>query len=148
LDSDCNDDEEDEKHSKKVLAGIAIKEAASLFDTPYCLMAKGEPKVNYKSGGRHWVLDSGCTQHMTTNVRMFTSIDDEGSECDKIIFGDNSKGKVNGLGKIAISNDLSISNVLLVESLSYNLLSVAWRSGNHEPFKKIVKVNRRSCHRC
>jgi hypothetical protein len=29
------------------------------------------------------------------------------------------------LGKIAISNDLSISNVLLVESLSYNLLSVA-----------------------
>jgi hypothetical protein len=29
------------------------------------------------------------------------------------------------LGKITISNDLSISNVLLVESLSYNLLSVA-----------------------
>jgi hypothetical protein len=32
---------------------------------------------------------------------------------------------VKGLGKIAISNDLSILNVLLVESLSYNLLSVA-----------------------
>ena len=30
-----------------------------------------------------------------------------------------------GLGKIAISNDLSISNVLLVESLNFNLLSVA-----------------------
>jgi hypothetical protein len=81
--------------------------------------------VNYKSGGRHWMLDSGCTQHMIKNGRMFTSIDDEGSECDKITFGDNRKGKVKGLGKIAISNDLSISNVLLVESLSYNLLSIA-----------------------
>jgi hypothetical protein len=71
------------------------------------------------------MLDSGCTQYMIRNGKMFTSIDNEGSECDKITFGDNSKGKVKGLGKIAISNDLSISNVLLVESLSYNLLSVA-----------------------
>jgi hypothetical protein len=81
--------------------------------------------VNYKFGERHWVLDSGCTQYLTKNGRMLSSIDNEGSECDKITFGDNSKGKVKGLGKIAISNDLSISNVLLVESLSYNLLFVA-----------------------
>jgi hypothetical protein len=48
LDSDSNDDDDDEgdeKPYKKDLAGIAIKEAPSLFDTPYCLMAKGEPKV-------------------------------------------------------------------------------------------------------
>ena len=44
---------------------------------------------------------------------------------DSITFGDNGKGKVKGLGKIAISNDMSISNVLLVESLNSNLLSVA-----------------------
>ena len=43
---------------------------------------------------------------------------------DKITFGDNSKGKVQGLGKIDISNEHPISNVLLVDSLSYNLLSV------------------------
>ena len=29
-----------------------------------------------------------------------------------------AKGKVKGLGKIVISNDMSISNVLLVESLN------------------------------
>jgi hypothetical protein len=81
--------------------------------------------VNYKFGGRHWVFDIGCTQHMTGNGRMFTSIDNEGSKCDNITFSDNSKGKVKGLGKIEISNDLSISNVLLVESLSYNVLSIA-----------------------
>jgi hypothetical protein len=31
---------------------------------------------------------------------------------DNITFGDNSKGKVEGLGKIVISNDHSMSNVL------------------------------------
>ena len=41
------------------------------------------------------------------------------------MFGDNGKGEVLGLGKIAISNDNSISNVLLVNSLRYNLLSVS-----------------------
>jgi hypothetical protein len=45
---------------------------------------------------------------MIGNGRMFTSIDNEGSDCDKIIFGENSKGKVKELGKITISNDLSI----------------------------------------
>jgi hypothetical protein len=43
-DSDSSDDD-DVKPSKKGLARTAIKEAPSLFDTPYCLMAKGEPKV-------------------------------------------------------------------------------------------------------
>jgi hypothetical protein len=80
--------------------------------------------VNYKTGGSHWVIDSGCTQHMTGNPRMFTSLDENVDEQDKITFGDNSKGKVQGLGKVAISNDLSISNVLLVAPLSFNLLSV------------------------
>ena len=37
-------------------------------------------------------------------------------------FGDNSKGKVVGLGKVAITKDLSISNVFLIESVSFNLL--------------------------
>jgi hypothetical protein len=61
---------------------------------------------------------------MTGNPRMFTSLDEDVDEQDKITFGDNSKGKVQGLGKVAISNDLSISNVLLVAPLSFNLLSV------------------------
>jgi hypothetical protein len=56
---------------------------------------------------------------------MFNSINEnEGNEIDSITFGDNGKGKVKGLVKIAISNDLSISNVLLVDSLNFNILSV------------------------
>jgi hypothetical protein len=63
---------------------------------------------------------------MTGDARMFNSINTNNSNgYYSITFGDNGKGKVKGLGKIAISNDLSISNVLLVESLNFHLLSVA-----------------------
>ena len=63
---------------------------------------------------------------MTGDVRIFNSINTNGNDgYDSITFGDNVKGKVKGLGKIAISNDMSISNVLLVESLNFNLLSIA-----------------------
>ena len=72
------------------------------------------------------MLDSGCTQHKIGGSRMFNSINSNyDNGIDSITFGDNGKGKVKGLGKIAISNDLSIFNVLLVESLNFNLLSVA-----------------------
>jgi hypothetical protein len=56
---------------------------------------------------------------------MFTSFQPSNDQSGNIMFGDNEKGEVLGLGKIAISNDNSISNVLLVNSLRYNLLSVS-----------------------
>ena len=61
---------------------------------------------------------------MTEDPRMFTSLDEDVDNQEKITFGDNSKGKVKGLGKVAISNGNSITNVLYVQSLSFNLLSV------------------------
>ena len=63
---------------------------------------------------------------MIDDARMFNSINiNDSNGYDSITFGDNGKGKVKGLGKIVIFNDLSISNVLLVESLNFNLLSMA-----------------------
>ena len=70
------------------------------------------------------MLDSGCAQHTTGYVKMFTSLDEDVGDHEHVTFGDNSKGKVVGLGKVAITKDLSISNVLLVESVSFNLLSI------------------------
>ena len=70
------------------------------------------------------MLDSGCTQHMTGDPKMFSSLEENVIGYSDIIFGDNSRGKVEGVGKIAISNDHSLSNVLLVDSLKFNLLSV------------------------
>jgi hypothetical protein len=58
--------------------------------------------VNYKTGGFYWVIDSGYTQHMTGDPRMFTSLEENGVCQEMITFEDNSKSKVKGIGKIAI----------------------------------------------
>jgi hypothetical protein len=70
------------------------------------------------------VLDSGCTNHITRETRMFTSSEKNDCESDCIMFRDNSQGQVLGFGKIAITTKHPISKVLLVESLDYNLLSL------------------------
>jgi hypothetical protein len=70
------------------------------------------------------VLDSGCTNHMMGERRMFTSFEKNECESDCITFGDNSQGQVLGFGIIAITTKHSISKVL-VKSLDYNLLSVS-----------------------
>jgi hypothetical protein len=61
---------------------------------------------------------------MTGEKGLFTTLELHDIHKETIVFGDNNKGDVIGLGKIAISNNTSISNVYLVESLRYNLLSV------------------------
>ena len=62
---------------------------------------------------------------MTGYVKIFTSLDEDVGDHEQVTFGDNSKEKMVGLSKVAITKDLSISNVLLVDSLSFNLLSIA-----------------------
>src|SRR6187455_10195 len=44
-DDSSDDDDDDYDTSSKLNAGIAIKEAPSLFSSPHCLMAKGDAKV-------------------------------------------------------------------------------------------------------
>jgi hypothetical protein len=62
---------------------------------------------------------------MTGEKKMFSSYEKNQDPQRAIIFGDGNQGLVKGLGKIAISPDHSISNVFLVDSLDYNLLSVS-----------------------
>ena len=79
----------------------------------------------YSSGGSSWVLDSGCTNHMTRERSMFSSYSPMMHSNENIVSRDNSKGDVIGLSKVAITLEHSITNVLHVDSLSYNLLSVS-----------------------
>ena len=69
------------------------------------------------------MLDSGCTQHMTGDPMMFSSLDENVGGYSDIIFGDNSQGKIKGVGTIPISSDHSLSKELLVDSLKFNLLA-------------------------
>jgi hypothetical protein len=62
---------------------------------------------------------------MTREKKMFTSFVKNKDSQDAIIFGDGNQGNVKGFGKITITSEHSISNVFLVESLGYKLLSVS-----------------------
>jgi hypothetical protein len=62
---------------------------------------------------------------MTGGEEMFEELDRENLPCKYVIYADNSRGKVLGNGKVAISNDRSLSNVMLVEEIGYSLLSVS-----------------------
>jgi hypothetical protein len=54
---------------------------------------------------------------MTGEKDLFTSLELHDIPKETIVFGENSKGDVIGFGKIALSNNNSILNIYLVETL-------------------------------
>src|SRR3954471_19975870 len=70
-------------------------------------------------------MGSGCTNHMTGDKELFNEDKLTKSSHEYITFGDNNKGKVIGLGNVAISKDKHIDKVMLVQSLGYNRMSIS-----------------------
>jgi len=72
---------------------------------------------------QQWYLDSGCSKHMTGDKSKFLSISfkKEGH----VAYGDNNKGKILGRGSIGDKDILVIHDVLCVEGLKHNLLSIS-----------------------
>ena len=66
------------------------------------------------SAGVKWVIDSGCTNHMTGESHLLMDFMDAIKPYMSIVVGGGSKGKVLGLGKVAITNNMSLANVMLV----------------------------------
>ncbi|KAL5545088.1 hypothetical protein UlMin_008872 [Ulmus minor] len=84
---------------------------------------KTKPK-NVPKGRNMWFLDSGCSRHMTGDINQFSNL--EKKIGGKVTFGDNGKGNIIGKGTVGNSSFPSlIEDVLLVENLNYNLLSVS-----------------------
>ena len=69
------------------------------------------------------VLDSGCSRHMTGDESLFQELDRKKS--GNVSFGDNSKGIIRGIDTIGNNSHTQIKNVLLVENLKFNLLSIS-----------------------
>ncbi|VFQ86435.1 unnamed protein product [Cuscuta campestris] len=82
---------------------------------PRCPKAKhGKDKPGFKNG---------CSKHMTGDASKFLQI--KPAKGGNVIFGDNSKGKIIGIGSVGKSENSSIDNVLLVKGLKHNLLSIS-----------------------
>jgi len=71
-----------------------------------------------------WLVDSGCSCHMTRNSKWFSSLNPV--KCKEYItFEDNSRGKVVSCGTIQVNENFVLKDVALVSNLHFNLLSVS-----------------------
>src|SRR3954470_12317303 len=84
-------------------------------------------------------LDSGGLRHMTGRRSTFQDLVlKPGGE---VKFGGDQKGKIIGSGTIKFGNSPSITNVLLVEGLTHNVLSISQLSDNGYD----IIFNQKSC---
>ncbi|XP_059654894.1 uncharacterized protein LOC132301673 [Cornus florida] len=81
-------------------------------------------KVKDKGSMDKWYVDSGCSRHMIGDGSKFNSL--QQFDGGNVIFGDNQRAKIVGIGIVSKSKELpEIQEVLLVEGLKHNLLSVS-----------------------
>jgi hypothetical protein len=71
-----------------------------------------------------WLMDSGCSRHMTGNKKWFSSLTPL-SHKEYVTFGDDKKGKVLGIDVIKVNDCFTLNDVAVVDRLRYNLLSVS-----------------------
>ena len=73
-----------------------------------------------------WFLDSGCSNHMTRNIEIFSNIDE--SVKSEVTTGTDSKVSVMGKGRVNILKKKGekkfVPDVYYVPSLKCNLLSI------------------------
>ena len=70
-----------------------------------------------------WYLDSGCSRHIIGDKEQFNKLDTK--DRGHVIFGDNAKGNINGIGEICNPQSLSMHHVLFIDGLKHNLLSIS-----------------------
>ena len=69
-----------------------------------------------------WYLDSGCLRHMTGDRSLFKVF--ESKKGGNVTFGDWSKSQIKGKGTISLPGFPDIANMLYVEGLRVNSLSI------------------------
>ena len=70
-----------------------------------------------------WYLDNGCSRHMAGDQSLFKVF--ESKKGGNVTFGDGSKSQIKGKGIISLPGLSDIANVLYVEGLRVNQLSIS-----------------------
>jgi hypothetical protein len=71
-----------------------------------------------------WYLDSACSRHMTGNRDFFKYIKERKNGVH-VTYGDGSKSKITGKGVVEILGVPTLKEVLYVDGLKANLLSIS-----------------------
>lgn len=70
-----------------------------------------------------WILDSGATRHICSNIKLFQSITNDVPT--RLVLPNNEFLMVNKSGTIAISKDIILEKVLFVPNFKFNIMSVS-----------------------
>lgn len=96
-------------------------------------------KVTEAKSKKPWILDSGCSSHMTGDKSKFVKI--EKHEGGAVKFGNNEGAEIRGKGTVSLlDGKIKATDVLYVKGLKHNLLSVCkiCDKGNDVIFKRTL----------
>jgi len=74
-----------------------------------------------------WYLDSGCSKHMIGEASKLINL--KWKPAGFVTYGDNNRGRILGAGDIGRENKVIIKDLLLVQGLKHNLLSISQLCG-------------------
>ncbi|XP_073057342.1 uncharacterized protein [Primulina eburnea] len=87
----------------------------------------------------HWYFDSGSSRHMTGSREHL--IDYVEQNCGRVTYGGGAKGKVVGKGTLNVEGLSKLHNVLHVEGLNSNLISISQLCDDN----LLVKFDKHNC---
>ncbi|GAB2275324.1 hypothetical protein Dimus_039121 [Dionaea muscipula] len=82
------------------------------------------------SSPRHWIIDTGASDHTTSSLGMMCDFSPTSSYLD-VRIADGTYIPVKGIGTVTLTCTLTLSSVLYIPTLSVNLLSVSALTQTH-----------------
>ena len=79
--------------------------------------------ISYVNKDDKWIIDSGCSHHMTSDKNKFKTF--EYCDGNSVKFENYSPCPMKGKGYVVLIDKITCENTYFVEGLKYNLLSVA-----------------------
>ncbi|KAH9688106.1 Integrase catalytic domain-containing protein [Citrus sinensis] len=97
--------------------------------------------IGSKKKKNKWYLDSGCSRHMTGNYSWFSSFTKIENGGD-VSFGDNSKGKIIGIGNVVVADELDsyLDEKVISRMEDFNILS--WWKTNANRYPTLARIAR------
>ena len=86
-----------------------------------CYMLALRSKLAYQD--ESWILDSGCSRHMTGNLDHITNF--RGYEAGTVAYGDGKVARILGRGTLKVDGMPILKNVYYVHGLKANLISIS-----------------------
>ena len=88
------------------------------------LVELGKTNTCFISYSSTWVIDSGATDHMTSNSNLFTMVQSHPST-STVILADGSTSCVLGLGTLHLTPLITLTSVMSLPQFSFNLIYVS-----------------------